>query len=78
MLDSQDWGKIGRKILRMELEKRGMKYPQLHTALASIGVDESLPSMRNKFSRGNFSVTFFIQCLAAMGVDTLQIKEYVP
>lgn len=77
-MNNEEWKRMGRKILRLELEKREMNYVQLHKALASLGIEESLPSMRNKFSRGSFGVTFFIQCLIAMGVDTLIFSEYMP
>jgi hypothetical protein len=76
-MSTEDWDKIGRKILRVELEKHSMNYVQLHAALKNIGIEESLPSMRNKFARGKFSATFFIQCLIAMGVDTLRLPEYI-
>ncbi|NNM58902.1 MAG: hypothetical protein HKM04_03725 [Legionellales bacterium] len=75
-MSTRDWEKLGGKIIRIELEKRDMNYIDLHQALANIGINESLPSMRNKFARGNFSVTFFIQCLVAMGVDVLQLSTY--
>ncbi len=75
-MSQPDWEKIGGKIIRIELEKRDMNYIDLHQALINIGLTESLPSMRNKFARGSFSVTFFIQCLVALGVDTLQLSNY--
>ncbi len=77
-MDTEDWGKIGSKILKIELEKRSMNYIQLHAALKNVGIEESLPSMRNKFSRGKFSVTFFIQCLVAMEADTIRLSDYIP
>ena len=41
--------------------------------LADIGVHDSEPNIRNKFSRGKFTAVFLVQCLSAIGVDTLRL-----
>ncbi len=42
--------------------------------LADIGVMDSEPNIRNKISRGKFAAVFLIQCLEAIGVDTVRLR----
>jgi hypothetical protein len=42
--------------------------------LAAIGVVDSVPNIRNKFSRGKFTAVFLIQCLEALVVQSLRLE----
>jgi len=71
-----DWEGEVKGVLKAELARRGMKYPDLVRNLAEVGVTESAPNLRNKISRGNFSAVFLWQCLMALGVTDLRIGRY--
>lgn len=66
-----------RGVIRAEMERRGLKYSELAKRLAKIGVDENERNLRNKVARGTFSAAFFVQCLEAIGVETLRL-DMVP
>lgn len=69
----QNWDKFARGLLRAEMAKRNMKAPDLAAALARIGVEGRADNLKNKIARGQFTATFFLQCLAAMEVKTLHL-----
>lgn len=41
--------------------------------LAQLGVDEKEVNVRNKVSRGKFTVAFLLQCLEAIGSQQLRL-----
>lgn len=71
----RDWGELAGALLRSEMAKRRMKYPDLVRALAEIGVQDNERNLSNKIARGTFSAGFFLQCLNAMGVQSLRLNE---
>lgn len=73
MAGKTDWEARAANILKAELKRSGVTYAQLVERLASIGVDEKEVNVRNKLSRGKFTAAFLIQCLTAIGVDTLRL-----
>ena len=70
-----DWGEHAAALLRSEMAKRRMKYPDLVRALGEIEVQDSERNLSNKIGRGTFSAAFFLQCLAAMEVKNLRLDE---
>ncbi len=60
-------------MLKGELKRRGVTYAQLAEALAGIGVHETERNLTNKISRGGFSAAFLLQCMAAVGVTSLNL-----
>ena len=73
MPERTDWEEKAKGLLRGEMARRGVTYAQLADRLAGIGVDENERNLRNKVSRGKFTAGFLLQCLTAIGVDTLHI-----
>ena len=71
----KDWGAYAGAILRSEMARRQMKYPDLAKGLAALGVDDNERNLSNKIGRGSFSAAFFLQCLAAMKVQNLHLDE---
>lgn len=61
-------------ILKGELKRRGLTYADLVDRLAEHGVIESEANLRNKISRGAFTAAFFVQCLIAIGCESVRIK----
>src|SRR6202030_228050 len=67
---ARDWLKAK---LKQELRSRRMTYGELVRRLNEIGVPENEVNIRNKMSRGTFTATYFVQCLAILGVRSLEI-----
>jgi Domain of unknown function (DUF6471) len=72
MPERTDWEAKARGILRAEMARQAVTYAQLVEKLAAIGVDEDERNLRNKVSRGKFTAGFMLQCLSALGSDTVR------
>jgi hypothetical protein len=57
------------------MAKPNITYSNLVERLESIGVTEDERNLRNKVSRGKFTAAFMLQCLAAIGCETLRLQE---
>jgi hypothetical protein len=68
-----DWSAYAKRVLRAEMQRKGMSYADLVRVLEEAGVKESEANLRNKISRGSFTASFLFQCLRAMGVSTLHL-----
>lgn len=68
-----DWGEYAKRAFRVEMQRKGMSYADLVSALAEAGVKETEANLRNKVSRGSFTAAFLFQCLAAMDVKTIHL-----
>jgi hypothetical protein len=44
--------------------------------LVALGVDDNEPNLRNKVSRGKFTVGFLLQCMTAMGVHAIRLDDW--
>ena len=75
MPDKTDWEAKVQGLLKAELKKRGVTYAQLVEKLAAVGVSETEPNIRNKLARGKFTAAFMIQCLEAIGVQSLRLSD---
>jgi hypothetical protein len=56
--------------------RRGLTYADLVERLKAFGVDDNERNIRNKVARGTFSAAFLLDCLLALGVETLDLKAY--
>lgn len=70
----EHWDTRVKAILKAELKRKGVTYAQLVDKLATIGVKETEPNIRNKLSRGKFTAVFFVQCLEAIGTIDLRLR----
>jgi hypothetical protein len=68
-----DWEATAANLLKAELKRKGVTYAQLVEKLAGIGISEKEVNVANKLSRGKFSAAFMLQCLNAIGTDTLHL-----
>jgi len=59
--------------VRIGPAREGMSYAGPVGALADMGVMDSEPNVRNKISRGKFTVVFLVQCLEAIGANELRL-----
>ena len=69
-----NWENEARHIVRSELVRRGVTYAQLSKKLQRIGVAETERAIANKMSRGTFPFTFYLQCMAALGVEKVSFE----
>lgn len=75
MAEKTDYEMKAANLLKAELKRKGITYAQLVEKLAAIGIDEKEVNVRNKLSRGKFTAAYFIQCLTAIGSNTLHLAE---
>lgn len=75
MAQDKEWEDRVKRMLKAELTRRGITYSQLVGKLADIGVHDTEPNIRNKISRGKFTAVFLIQCLQAIGANTLNLRD---
>lgn len=71
------WEVEARRILRAELARAGVGYKTLVVRLAALGVEESESNLSNKIARGKFSFVFFLQCMKAIGVTSVDIDTSI-
>jgi|ERR1700722_2276918 len=75
MKTDEDWSDDAKRLLRVEMTRRGVTYDDLAGKLAAIGVTDSSVNIRNKVARGKFSAAFLLQCLSAIGAKNLRLTE---
>ena len=69
------WEAKVKGLLKGELKRRNVSYGQLVDRLAAVGVVDTEPNIRNKLSRGKFTAVFLIQCLEAIGAQSLRLSD---
>jgi 3-mercaptopyruvate sulfurtransferase SseA len=70
-----DWQEKAKGLLKSELKRRGLGYKELAEKLKNIGISENDRNIANKLARGGFSAVFFLQCLEAIGCDTIHLAQ---
>jgi hypothetical protein len=73
MPNNSEWEAKVKGLLKAELKKRGVTYAQLVDKLEAVGVVESEPNIRNKLARGKFTAVFLLQCLKAIGAESVRL-----
>jgi hypothetical protein len=68
-----DWEEEAKASIKAELKRSYMSYADLAARLTESGMPMKEPALRNKISRGNFSASFFLRCLAAIGCSHTRI-----
>ncbi len=68
-----EWEKQAANLLKSELKRKGVTYAQLVEKLDAIGISEKEVNVANKLSRGKFSAAFMLQCLKAIGCESLRL-----
>lgn len=71
--NESQWETKAKLLLKGELARKGVTYAQLVEKLAAVGVVDSEANIRNKISRGKFTAVFLIQCLNAIGCETMRL-----
>ena len=70
----KEWQDRVKGILKSELKRRNLSYKQLAEKLGEIGVQETELNIKNKISRGGFTAVFFVQCLVAIGAESVSVR----
>jgi hypothetical protein len=70
-----EWSEKAKRLLRSEMVRRGVSYDELTQRLGAMGVHDTSVNIRNKVSRGKFMAAFMLQCLQAIGVETLRLQD---
>jgi hypothetical protein len=71
----KDWQAQVKGLLKAELKRRNLSYADLAEKLGAIGVKDSERNISNKISRGTFTAVFFVQCMEAIGCQTLHLTD---
>jgi hypothetical protein len=53
----------------------GVTYADLAARLREHGLDETEASVTSKLARGTFAATFFLACLAAIGLTGIELEQ---
>ena len=75
MITIQNWENKAKGLLKAELKRRNITYPELVEKLALLGVVETPENIANKISRGKFTAVFLMQCMDAIGCQTLRLSD---
>ena len=70
-----EWEARVKGLLKGELRRRNVTYAQLVEKLGAVGVVDSEPNIRNKLARGKFTAVFLVQCLEAIGCQSLRLSD---
>jgi hypothetical protein len=70
---TQEYEAKAKNLLKGELKRRGVTYAQLVEKLGALGVQETERNLANKISRGGFTGAFLLQCLDAIGAQSLHL-----
>ncbi len=69
------WSRKARGLLKAELKRREVSYPQLAEKLQALDIQETKASIANKISRGAFTAAFLLQCMEAIGCHTVRLDD---
>jgi len=69
-----EWQARVKGMLKAELKRRNVSYKELASRLEEMGVHETERNINNKISRGGFTAVFLVQCLQAVGCQSLDCR----
>ena len=75
MPTDEKYVEMSKAILKAELKRRNIGYRELAEKLTAMGSSETDRNIANKISRGGFTAGFFLQCLVAIGCQTVRIAD---
>jgi len=70
-----DWEVQAKCLLKAELARAGVTYKGLVKKLEALGVKDNEAAIANRVSRGKFTFVFFLQCMRALGVAEVDVRE---
>jgi hypothetical protein len=72
---AKSWEDRARLYLKAEIKRADITYEELADRLKKHGFNENAPSIANKLARGTFAATFFLACIAAIGIETFNLED---
>ena len=63
------WNCVASRLVKAELQKRGIKYAELSSMLAEMGIQQSPANLRSKLSKGVFSASLLLQIFHVIAAD---------
>ncbi len=72
---TQRWRTVVRRLLRAEMNKRGVDYKQLSQQLAAIGVQQSADNLRSKINKGILGAQLLLQLWSVLNVRHVDMNE---
>lgn len=73
MATDTEWQAKVKGLLKAELKRRNIGYRELAERLGAMGVHDSERNIANKISRGGFTAVFLVQCLEAIGAQSMRL-----
>lgn len=64
-----EWQCVASRLVRAELQKRGIKYPQLSKMLEEVGMKQTPATLRSKLSKGNFGAALLLAIFQVIKAD---------
>ena len=71
----EEWAERASRFLKAELKRADVTYEELASRLKKHGFEETTASVANKLKRGTFPATFFLACMAAIGLERFQLDD---
>jgi hypothetical protein len=71
----KEWAGKASRFIKAEAKRAGIGYRELADRLNAHGMQETEDSIASKLARGTFSVTFFLACLAVLGIATVTLEN---
>jgi hypothetical protein len=71
----QEWRDRVSGMLKAEMARRKLGYRELVARLREMGIEDSEKNLSTKISRGNVGAVTFLQCLKAIGCQTIRLDE---
>jgi hypothetical protein len=78
LLTEADWKKTSTRLLRVEMQRRGVSFVELSHRLKPLGVNIAPKLISNKVRLGAFQMAFFLQCMQALEVDFVRLSDGAP
>jgi Domain of unknown function (DUF6471) len=76
---NQEFENRAKNLLKAELKRQGITYSDLAKRLTDMGLQENERNLTNKISRGSFTTAFFLMCMDAINITSLQLpRETTP
>ncbi len=75
MPTEDEYGERAKRLLRAEMVRQGVSYEALSEKLAALGLHDTPVNLRNKVSRGKFTVAFFLAVCEAVGADAIRLID---
>ena len=63
------WQCVASRLLKAELQKRGLTYNELSERLRKAGIEQTPANLRSKISKGNYSASLLLQVFHVISAD---------